>query len=188
MTRPPRRRRASLVWGAFIVAVTGLLLTLVLMPLGNGDTSAQGGRLTGRTAPALDLVDLDGRRRTLSEGRGRVVWINFWATWCPPCRTEMPMMQRLADAYGDRLLILGIDFGEEPAAVRQFVHRYDIGYPILLDPTLDTFYRWSPQFGLPRHYFVDARGAVIREVPGELPPEQMVALLGELLGPPSDPP
>jgi cytochrome c biogenesis protein CcmG/thiol:disulfide interchange protein DsbE len=116
------------------------------------------------------------------------VWINFWATWCPPCRTEMPMMQRLADAYGDRLLILGVDFGEEPAAVRQFVDRYGIGYPILLDPTLETFYRWSPQFGLPRHYFLDARGTVVREIAGELPPEQMVALLDELLGPPRDPP
>lgn len=99
-------------------------------------------------------------------------------------RTEMPMMQRLADACGDRLLILGVDFGEEPSAVRQFADRYGIAYPILLDPTLDTFYRWSAQFGLPRHYFVGARGTVIREIPGELPPERMVALLGELLGPP----
>jgi thiol-disulfide isomerase/thioredoxin len=188
MTQPPRRRRASLVWAAVIVAVAGLLLALVLIPLGNGNPPAQGGRLTGRTAPALDLNDLEGRRWTLSEGRGRLVWVNFWATWCPPCRAEMPMMQRLADAYGDRLLIVGVDFGEEPAAVRQFVDRYGIDYPILLDPTLDTFYRWSPQFGLPRHYFVDAGGTVIREIPGELPPEQMVALLDELLGPPGDPP
>ena len=184
MTRPRRRRRASLLWGGAILAVATLLLTLVLVPLGDSDTSAQGGRLTGRAAPALDLADLGGRRWTLSDGRGSVVWVNFWATWCPPCRTEMPMMQRLADAYGDRLLILGIDFGEEPSAVRQFADRYGVSYPILLDPTLDTFYRWSPQFGLPRHYFIDAGGTVIREIAGELPPEQMVALLDELLGPP----
>ncbi len=188
MTRPPRRRRASLLWGAAILGVAALLLVLVLVPLGDSDTSAEGGRLTGRPAPALDLVDLDGRRWTLNEGRGRLLWVNFWATWCPPCRTEMPMTQRLADAYGDRLLILGVDFGEEPAAVRQFVDRYGIGYPILLDPTLDTFYRWSPQFGLPRHYFVDAGGTVVREVAGELPPEEMLALLSELLGPPPQDP
>lgn len=182
-TRPPRRRRASLLWGGLILAIAGLLLVLVLIPLGRTDTAAQS-RLLDRPAPAIDLVNLDGRRWTLSDGRGRLVWVNFWATWCPPCRTEMPMMQRLADAYGDRLLILGVDFGEEPSAVRQFVDRYGIGYPILLDPTLDTFYRWSSQFGLPRHYFVDAGGTVIREIPGELPPDQMVALLDELLGPP----
>ena len=182
-SRPPLRRRASLLWGGLILALAGLLLVLVLVPLGRPDTAAQS-RLLNRPAPTIDLLDLDGQRWTLSDGRRRLVWVNFWATWCPPCRTEMPMMQRLADAYGDRLLILGVDFGEEPSTVRQFVDRYGIGYPILLDPTLDTFYRWSRQFGLPRHYFVDARGTVIREIPGELPPEQMVALLDELLGPP----
>ena len=182
---PTRRRRTSLLWGALIVAVAGLLLVLVLVPLGRTDTPAQS-RLLNRPAPAIELLDLNGRRWSLADGRGRLVWVNFWATWCPPCRTEMPMMQRLADAYGDRLLVLGVDFGEEPAAVRQFVDRYGITYPILLDPTLDTFYRWSPQFGLPRHYFVDARGTVIREIAGELPPEPMVALLDELLGPPRD--
>ena len=187
MTRPPRGRRASLLWGGAILAVAALLLVLVLVPLGRTDTAAQGG-LLDRPAPAIDLLDLDGRRWTLSDGRGRLVWVNFWATWCPPCRTEMPMMQRLADAYGDRLLILGVDFGEEPSAVRQFADRYGIDYPILLDPTLDTFYRWSPQFGLPRHYFIDAGGTVIREIAGELPPEEMLALLSELLGPPPQDP
>ncbi len=182
--RPLRRRRASLLWGGLLLAVAALLLVLVMIPLAGRDDAARGGRMVGRPAPALDLLDLDGRRWTLSDERGRLVWVNFWATWCPPCRTEMPMMQRLADAYGDRLLILGVDFGEEPSAVRQFVDRYGIGYPILLDPTLDTFYRWSPQFGLPRHYFVDARGTVIREITGELPPDRMLVLLAELLGPP----
>ena len=88
----------------------------------------------------------------------------------------------LTERYGDRLLILGVDFGEEPSAVQDFVARYGIRYPILLDPTLDNFYRWSPQFGLPKHYFVDPNGTVVREIPGELPPERMVQVLVELLG------
>ena len=188
MIRRPRRRRASLVWAGVIVAVGALPLTLVRIPLGRADTSAEGGRLVGRPAPAIDLLDLEGRHWTLDDGRGRLVWVNFWATWCPPCRTEMPMMQRLAEAYGERLLILGVDFGEEPSAVRQFADRYGITYPILIDPTLDTFYRWSPQFGLPRHYFVDGRGTVIREIPGELPPDRMLAVLDDLLGPPPESP
>lgn len=96
----------------------------------------------------------------------------------------MPMMERLAQAYGDRLLVLGVDFGEEPGAVRTFVERYGITYPILLDPTLDNFYRWSPVFGLPRHYFVDADGTVVYEVTGELAPEEMASVLEELLGRP----
>ncbi len=101
--------------------------------------------------------------------------------WTYGPRTEMPMMQRLHNRCSDRVLILGVDFGEERGAVQQFVDRYGITYPILLDPTLANFYRWSPQFGLHKHYFVDANGVVLREVPGELPPEAMLEMLDELL-------
>lgn len=91
-------------------------------------------------------------------------------------------MQRLHERFGDRMLIVGVDFGEEPGAVADFVDRYGITYPILLDPQLDNFYRWSPQFGLPRHYFVDGTGRVVREFLGELPPEKMLETVEQLLG------
>ena len=183
IARPTRRRgrRSALVWAALLVAVGIGLLVLVLVPLTRTSTGAAGGELVGRAAPNLDAVDLDGRRWTLADAHGRLVWINFWATWCPPCRTEMPMMQRLHERYGDRVLILGVDFGEEPAAVQDFVERYGITYPILLDPALENFYRWSPTFGLPKHYFVDPSGVVVREIPGELPPEAMLETLQALL-------
>lgn len=166
-----------------MLATGTLLLVLVLLPIGHASDAAGGGTLIGRRAPELDLVDLDGRRWTMADTGGRVVWVNFWATWCEPCRTEMPTMQRLAERYGDRLLILAVNFGEERSAVADFVARYGIRYPILLDPKLEMFYRWSPQFGLPRHVFLDANGVVLREIPGELPPEAMVATAEELLGP-----
>lgn len=177
-----RARRSSLVWGGLILVTGAVLLILVLLPIARGSDTDEGGTLVGRSAPELDLVDLDGGRWTLSDADGRLVWVNFWATWCPPCRTEMPMMQRLHERFGDRVLILGVDFGEERGAVADFVERYGITYPILLDPTLDAFYRWSPQFGLPKHYFVDANGVVVRELPGELPPDAMLETLGTLLG------
>ena len=176
------RRRAPLLWAALIVAIGLLLGGLMLVPLAGTD-SAAAGRLVDQPAPSLDAIDLDGRTWSIEDGRGRLTWINYWATWCPPCRTEMPMMQRLSEQYGDRLLILGVNWAEERSTVEDFVARYAITYPILLDPTLDNFYRWSPQFGLPRHYFVDERGVVVREILGELPPSEMVRLLDELLGP-----
>lgn len=176
-----RRRRGALLWAALMAVVAAGLLVLVLLPLARAPADALGGELVGDAAPSLDAVDLAGRRWTLADADGRLVWINFWATWCPPCRTEMPMMQRLHERYGDRVLILGVDFGEERGAVQEFVDRYGITYPILLDPSLANFYRWSPQFGLPKHYFVDANGVVLREVPGELPPEAMLEMLDELL-------
>lgn len=180
--RPRRARRGSLLWGALILGTGALLLTLVLLPIARAPDTETSGTMVGRPAPELDLVDLDGRRWTLADADGRLVWVNFWATWCPPCRAEMPMMQRLHERFGDRVLILGVDFGEERGAVAGFIERYAITYPILLDPTLDAFYRWSPQFGLPKHYFVDANGVVVREIPGELPPDAMLRTLEELLG------
>ena len=97
---------------------------------------------SGREAPSISADDLPGRRWTLADGAGRVTWVNFWATSCEPCRTEMPAMQRLADAYGDRLLVLGVDRGSR-AASDGLRERYAIGYPILLDPRLVNFSRWS---------------------------------------------
>ena len=182
MTHRGRRRPrlAPLVWAALIALVGFALAGLTLVPLGRvGDGSA--GTLVGDRAPTLDAPDLDRRRWTLDDANGRLVWINFWATWCPPCRIEMPMIQRLHERYGDRLLIVGVDFGEDRDTVADFVRRYDLTYPILLDPTSENFYRWSPQFGLPQHYFVDAEGRVLRQFNGELAPEEMLATVEELL-------
>ena len=182
MARQSRlRRRTSLVWMGAIVAVIGLLVVLMLIPLARGGSGSARQGLLGRPAPELNGEDLAGRTVSLTDSRGRVVWINFWATWCPPCRSEMPAMQALAEAYEDELVILGVNAAEERGAVADFVERYRIGYPILLDPTLENLYRWSPQYGLPRHYFVDRDGVVVREVIGELPPEVMRETLDALL-------
>ena len=175
------------MWAAVIVLTGSLLLGLMLVPIVRQPSDPQAGTLVGSPAPALHANDLSGRAWTTATQPGRrLTWVNFWATWCPPCRTEMPAMQALADRYGDELLILGVDWGEERSSVEDFVQRYEIDYPILLDPTLDNYYRWSPQYGLPRHYFVDADGVVVREVIGELPPERMVEILDEVIGPPPD--
>lgn len=178
-----RTRRASLLWLILISAVGVLLGVLVSIPLLRGEGDGTQGSLVGQPAPSIAAADLDGRHWTLGDGAGRVTWVNFWATNCEPCRTEMPAMQRLADAYGDRLLILGLDWGESRQSVDDFVASYEIAYPILLDPTLDNFYRWSRLDGLPRHYFVDAHGVVVREVIGPLAPARMATILDELLGP-----
>ena len=178
-----RARRGSLLWLAGIGALAVALGVLAAIPLLRRDTPAQQGTLVGKAAPSISADDLSGRHWTLADGKGRITWINFWATNCDPCLTEMPAMQRLADAYGDRLLVLGVDWGESRASVEDFVARYAVTYPILLDPTLDNFYRWSARAGLPRHYFVDGSGKVVREVIGPLAPARMLQIVEELLGP-----
>lgn len=174
------RRRGSLLWLALIVAIGALLGWLALVPLLRAPSDGSIGTLVGRPAPELTAVDLGGRRWSLSDADGRLVWVNFWATSCGPCRTEMPAMQRLAEVHADDLLILGIDWGEEASAVADFAERYGIDYPILLDPRLDNYYRWAGTDGLPRHYFIGADGTVMRDVIGPLDPARMVAMLDEL--------
>lgn len=176
-----RRRRYSLLWLLVILALAAVLGVLATIPLLRGAPDGRIGSLVGQPAPALSAEGLDGRTWSLADADGRLVWVNFWATSCEPCRTEMPAMQRLAEEYGDELLVLGVDWGEERDAVAAFVERYGVTYPILLDPTLETYYRWAGTDGLPRHYFIGAEGTVVREVIGPLDPARMVAILDELL-------
>ena len=176
-----RRRRWSLAWLLAIVALAVVLGWLASVPLLRGEPDGRIGASVGEPAPELRLEDLEGRSWDVEEAEGRLVWVNFWATSCEPCRTEMPAMQRLAEAYPDELLILGVDWGEGRDVVADFVTRYGVEYPILLDPGLEAYYRWAGTDGLPRHYFIGAEGTILREVIGPLEPSRMVAILDELL-------
>ncbi len=176
-----RRRRYSLAWLLGIVALAIVLGWLAAVPLLRGQPDGRIGASVGEPAPPLSLEDLEGRTWDIDEADGRLVWVNFWATSCEPCRTEMPAMQRLAEAYPDELLILGVDWGEGRGVVAGFVARYAVDYPILLDPGLEAYYRWAGTDGLPRHYFIGAEGTILREVIGPLDPSRMVAILDELL-------
>jgi thiol-disulfide isomerase/thioredoxin len=178
-----RRRRGSLLWLGAIVALAVVLAWLATIPLLRAPIDGRFGSLVGQPAPALVARDLDGREWSLADaaGDGRIVWVNFWATSCEPCRTEMPAMQRLAEAHPDELLILGVDWGEERDGVAAFAERYGVTYPILLDPGLDNYYAWAGTDGLPRHYFIGEAGTVLREVIGPLDPARMVAIVDELL-------
>ena len=176
-----RRRRGSLAWLLLIVALAVVLAALAAIPLLRSASDGRTGTLVGEPAPALEAVDLDGNAWSLATAEAPITWVNFWATSCEPCRTEMPAMQRLAETHSGELLVLGVDWGEGTEAVRDFVDRYGITYPILLDPSLENYYRWATADGLPRHYFIGADGTVLREVIGPLEPAQMVAILEELL-------
>ena len=182
-----RRRRWSLAWLLVIVALGVLLAWLVSIPLLRGEQDGRSGAGVGRPAPRLVATDLDGRAWSLDEADAPLVWVNFWSTSCEPCRTEMPAMQRLAEAYPDDLLILGVDWGEEESAVADFADRYGVTYPILMDPGLANYYRWAGSDGLPRHYFVGEAGTILREVIGPLEPERMVEIVAELLAETNEP-
>ena len=178
-----RRRRWSLAWLLVIVGLGVVLAWLAAVPLLRGELDGRTGIRVGQPAPELELVDLEGNAWSMAGAAadGRLVWVNFWATSCEPCRTEMPAMQRLAEAYEDELLVLGVNWGEERGGVEDFVERYGVSYPVLLDPGLEAYYRWAANDGLPRHYFIGTEGTVLREIVGPLDPARMVGIVEELL-------
>ena len=109
-------------------------------------------------APDFTLRDLDGNRHRLSDYRGRVVIVNFWATWCPPCRAEMPSMQRAWERLRkEGIVMLGIDVGEDEDTVFQFTADYPVEFPLLLDQDSSVIGRW-PVRGLPTTFVVDPQG------------------------------
>ena len=111
-------------------------------------------------APPLTLEDIDGRVHRLSDSRGKVIVVNFWATWCPPCVAEMPAIQRMYDALGDEgVRVLAVNAGESAQDIRSFVKDFEpaLTFPLLRDPKGDTFEQWRV-LGLPHTFIVDRSG------------------------------
>src|SRR3989339_104797 len=115
---------------------------------------------TPRPAPALKLKSLDGQLLDLTQFKGKVVLINFWATWCPPCRREMPSMERLSQALkGEAFSVLAVDVGEDADTIEAFTSQLDttLGFPILLDTRSHTMQAWKVA-GLPAPLLGDRQG------------------------------
>lgn len=123
---------------------------------------------TGPDTPSLALKDLSGHAHALGDYRGRVVLVNFWATWCEPCRAEMATMQRLQDRLaGEPFTVLLVNYGEARLRVGEFARREALALSILLDPNQDASRAWRVRV-LPSSFLVDADGRVRYTVMGEL--------------------
>ena len=114
----------------------------------------------GNATPPLNLKDLNGKTVNLKDYRGRVVLINFWATWCPPCRAEMPTMQRLKEKMaGKPFAILAVDMGETKDVVNAYIREIKTDFIVLLDKDGDALKAWKV-FAFPTSYVVDAQGKI----------------------------
>ena len=121
-----------------------------------------------RGTPALSLKDLAGRLHAIADYHGQVVLVNFWATWCDPCREEMPSMQRLKERLaGERFAILAVNNGESSTRVREYVERARLDFTVLLDPNGDAPRAWRVRV-LPASFVVAPDGAVRYSVVGEI--------------------
>jgi peroxiredoxin len=176
----------QLLGGALVILVAAVLLVVVTTPLGTTgpigpgdpqatqyviDPNAKIGVHPGDIAPELavtradgttvQLADLQGRPIRLADLRGKGVWINFWASWCPPCQSETPVVRDVADQFRDRgLVVLGISVQETSAEnVAAYAARYQLNYPIAADVTGEIYRLYRPP-GLPTSIFIGPDGVV----------------------------
>jgi thiol-disulfide isomerase/thioredoxin len=118
--------------------------------------------------PALQAVGTTGKTWRLDELKGRAVLINFWASWCEPCRAEMPTLQQIADLYGpDKLVVLALNFKEHPNRAIQFAAMTGLSLPVLLDPQGQNAEAWGVKV-FPTTVLIDRQGRARQRVQGEV--------------------
>ena len=116
----------------------------------------------GKLAPDFELPGLDGQAVSLSGLRGKPVLINFWASWCEPCRFEMPFIQEIYEGWTGKtpsLVILTINLGESPSRVERFMERYGLSFPVLLDTSQNVALEYNIR-GIPTTFFIDKDGII----------------------------
>jgi len=190
-----------------LIAIFALVLFALTQPLGASNTSGQAdpgatfygisaetqGLEIGQRAPDLlgtgdngqqvRLTDLNGHPLSIASLKGHPVWINFWATWCPPCQRETPILRAAYKAHrADGLVLVGIDVQEEANDVRDYVTKYGLTYTIGMDVT-GAIFRTYRVFGLPTHYFINRDGIIRDRVFGPVDQAGVEQKLAEIIGP-----
>lgn len=154
-------------------------------------TGADEGTADEQTLPAIDftLTDQYGNTHTLSDYKGKTVFLNFWATWCPPCRAEMPDIQKLYETYDtegdDALVVLGIaapGMGSERSeeGIKDFLDEHGYTYPVLMDTTGDIFMGYGV-FSYPTTFMIDKDGNVFGYASGQLSEDMMKSIIKQTM-------
>jgi thiol-disulfide isomerase/thioredoxin len=191
MAKTKRRRRAQrnrylalLLIGSGLV-ISALVLTLILIRRDAVANETSGNFVVPATvsfpAPEISLTDLDGNAVSLADYHGQVVLVNNWATWCPPCRAEMPILDAFHDEHASQgFSIIAVDAGEPAADVRRFAESMELSFPVWLDPEM-TAIRAFRNDGLPSSYVVDADGKVVLAWNGAISREMLEQYVTPLL-------
>jgi cytochrome c biogenesis protein CcmG/thiol:disulfide interchange protein DsbE len=146
---------------ALAVALVAGLLALLIWKVAQG---SQKQAKIGKVAPDFTLGRLD-RAGTLqlSSLRGKVVVVNFWASWCHPCREEAPALEAASKQFRDKAVVVGVDVRDASGAARSFLRKYDLTYPAVHDNRDLTWPKYGLT-GLPETFFLDRRGRVVQHV------------------------
>lgn len=167
LSRPRRRIGAVALLAGTLVSVA-LLTVSVTRPVAPLDSP-----LLDRAAPAFDLPTLDGGRLALEDLRGSPIVLNFWASWCIPCREEAPLLAAMDREYGPRgVRVLGVVYQDSAESARSFMQTYDQAFPGLIDADGRTAIDYGV-FGIPETFFIDAGGTVRGRQWGVLTPASL---------------
>jgi thiol-disulfide isomerase/thioredoxin len=144
--------------------VVGLLAIIFVLPACSGAQSEAEALpvapVENALAPDFELTDMQGNAVRLNDYRGKVVLVNFWATWCPPCVEEIPSLGRLQQKFStEELVVVSVDVGEEKASVQEFLKKVPARYPVMLDPDGRTVADWNLR-AFPTTFVVDREGRI----------------------------
>lgn len=173
--------RRVIRWVAGGLVVVGLIV-LVAAFYPNGDLQGRGpAQAVGTTLPALRVPLAGGGSFDLASLRGKPALVNVWASWCGPCRREMPALERLSRHERERLTVIAVDQGEDPATARAYTRRFGVTFLVAVDgdQQLGTVLHLA---GLPSSFFVDRNGVIRDAVDGELTYAAMLAKASKVEG------
>lgn len=179
------RSTAASVSTAHLRVLT-LGIVMALLTLGAGIAAQEIAPWSGGPTPALTLTDHQGTAHSLATYQGQVVLVNFWATWCAPCREEMSALQQLQNILGkERLIILAVNYGESSGKVQEFASQIRVDFPLLLDRDTAAAKAWQVRI-LPTSFVLSPDGKIQYSAVGMLDWEapSMVKRLAVLLPPP----
>jgi peroxiredoxin len=167
---------AILAGGWFLAGRSGL------DSLGQGGVNAQLLPKIGDEAPDFTAIALNGDIVSLSDYRGQPVWINFWGSWCPPCRAEMPEIQEAYEMLGPQgLALLAVSLGDRPSEAADFARKNGVTFTVLLDPDRSLTSEPYPIYNFPTHIFVDEDGIVRNIVLSEMSSSQAIEAASKIM-------
>jgi len=160
--------------------VTVPLVALLAAGFGR-DPKLRSNALEGREAPTFQLKTLDGQPFSLEEAKGKPVVVNFWSTWCQPCKIEHPVLMNAASAYGPAgVQFVAVLYQDDAVKARAFLNRSGSYWPTLEDPGGRTAIAYGVA-GVPETFFIDKSGTIVRKVSGPVSQEIMVTTLEQML-------
>ncbi len=164
---------------SFFLCLLGAGKMISAQPISSGGNNLPEGLEEGMLAPDFTLHDLSGNEVRLSQCRGKGVILNFWSTWCKPCRAELPLIESFYQTNGNEVEVLSVSINRErDNTVKDFAQAIGLSFPVLLDYQKKVARQYKI-FAVPTSFILDKRGVIVKKVFGEIEvhPEQLLSMI-----------